>query len=156
MAHLEQVASEGGPVSSPPAPFLNKHSLSIRSGSALLPQTPNPSSSLGAPDANRPGIALLYSNTMCLSIDHQLSASHHHLHPAPGPQATRSDPPHPALPARTHTLRLFSALGPPALHPPQMKGPSSASALGRQRAAAAASSATAAAPAAPSRGTAAV
>lgn len=109
------------------------------------PRNPNTTSSLGAPDAHCTGIAL-FSNTIRPSIYHQLPASLHHLHPAPRP----------GPPARTHTFRLLSALGPPALHPPQMKGSSSASALGRQRAAATASCATAAAPAAPRRGAAAV
>lgn len=76
--------------------------------------------------------------------------------PRPPPGPPRPPARRPAPPARTHTLRLLSALGAPALQPPQMKGPGSASALGKERATAAASSATTTAPAAPRRGTAAV
>lgn len=64
-----------------------------------------------------------------------------HLHPAPCRVAARQ--------ALTHTLRLLCALGAPALHPSQMKAPTAAAALRRQRATAAASGAPAAAAAAP-------
>ena len=108
--------------------FWIKHSPSTRGGSALLPELPNPSSSLGAPDGNCTGITVLFSDTISPGVYRQLSASQHHLHHAP---RQASHPARPTPPARTHTLRLFSAPGTPALHPPEMKGPSSASALGR-------------------------
>ena len=125
--------------------FLSKYPLSIRSSSACPPTKPQ---------------SLLFPWSSGCKPHRDRSPLQHttpqHLPSTPSLPSPPTPRPRSAPPARTHTLRLLSALSAPALHPPQMKGPSSASALGRQRAAAAASNTTAAAPAAPRRGTAAV
>lgn len=94
MAHLYQVASKGDTVPG----FWIKHSLSLRGGPALLPETPNPSSSLGAPDGNCTGYP---SSSPTLTLQHLPPALSRPSAPTPRPQARK--PPGPTHPARAHS-----------------------------------------------------